>query len=388
MVLRQNDRRWHCLCRAEFMLAEAWQFLEAGVAREARALAAPWAELVARAAEPAARNHPDFVLPLLAAMPGAAVLTAAEPALLLLLLLALPARRLSRPLTMWSNLVTPLANGGPFHADAEQGPSALKALLVTLGAPLLLQALPAEGPLWDSLTAAGLRVEVLRRWRRAALPIAGDFESWYTATIDGKRRKEFRRLRARLAEQGELQLQSLAADDAVSDWTEDFLRLEAAGWKGARGTALAQQPGLAAALQAIAGRFHRRQAIRFWRLRLDGRTVAALFAVIEKDRAWLGKIAYDQAYARFSPGVLLMLDVTRALFAEPGLRLVDSCAIPDHPMIDHLWRDRLPVADVLLADRRVGALRFGMVAATERLRRRLRDVLRPALRRLTGRKRS
>jgi len=28
---------------------------------------------------------------------------------------------------------------------------------------------------------------------------------------------------------------------------------------------------------------------------------------------------------------------------------VDSCATPDHPMIDHLWRERLPIADWLVA---------------------------------------
>jgi hypothetical protein len=43
-----------------------------------------------------------------------------------------------------------------------------------------------------------------------------------------------------------------------------------------------------------------------------------------------------------------MLEATKALLAEPGLTRVDSCAAPDHPMIDHIWRERLPLADRLV----------------------------------------
>jgi hypothetical protein len=46
---------------------------------------------------------------------------------------------------------------------------------------------------------------------------------------------------------------------------------------------------------------------------------------------------------------LLVLDATQAFFADPGVELVDSCAIPDHPMINRIWRDRIRIADVLVA---------------------------------------
>jgi CelD/BcsL family acetyltransferase involved in cellulose biosynthesis len=53
-------------------------------------------------------------------------------------------------------------------------------------------------------------------------------------------------------------------------------------------------------------------ALRMWRLALDGRAIAVMFAVVEQDTAWLGKIAFDETFAAYSPGVLLVLDAIAA----------------------------------------------------------------------------
>jgi hypothetical protein len=78
-----------------------------------------------------------------------------------------------------------------------------------------------------------------------------------------------------------------------------------------------------------------------------------------------------------------MLQATKALLAEPGLARVDSCAAPDHPMIDHIWRERLPLADRLVQPgprgqaafaftRALEAARTGAIAAAKHARNRLR----------------
>ena len=83
--------------------------------------------------------------------------------------------------------------------------------------------------------------------------------------------------------------------------------------------------------------------------------------------AWLGKIAFDEAFAKYSPGVLQILDATESLFAEGGIALVDSCAIPDHPMIDNIWRDRIAMADVLIGTPNMPSARFKAMVAAEKL---------------------
>ena len=66
------------------------------------------------------------------------------------------------------------------------------------------------------------------------------------------------------------------------------------------------------------------------------------------DRVWSWKMAYDESMARFSPGLQAMTEVTAALLADETIHFVDSCAVPDHPLMDHLWRDRLAMADVMI----------------------------------------
>lgn len=371
---------------------EGWVVAEIGQSLAVRRSASPgsgvaqeWANLAGRAVVPSARNHPDVVIPTLEALPQASVFTVHDGSQILL---AAPLGKLSRGLPLWSNLITPLTNGDAPHVDAEQGATALAALLGHLEAPLLLQGIPAEGDFWTALTASGARLKVLRRWQRAGLLISGSYDQWLSANVDTKRRKEYRRLRARLAEMGDLHSEVLGPGEPAGPWVDDFLQLEAAGWKGGRGTALNQQPGFAKALHEIAEAMHARGALRFWRIRLNDKTLGTLFAMVEGGQAWLGKITYDQAFARFSPGVMVIFDATESLFAEPGLKQADSCAIPDHPMINNIWRHRLDVADVLVAGPGVSSLRFNATAAAENLRHNLRSSARDALLRLRGRKRS
>jgi hypothetical protein len=77
--------------------------------------------------------------------------------------------------------------------------------------------------------------------------------------------------------------------------------------------------------------------------------------------------------------VQLTLDVTEQLLARPDVLRADSCATADHPMIDHLWRERLALADLMIAPsaaargqfaimRRLEALRRALIAAAKRMR--------------------
>ena len=43
------------------------------------------------------------------------------------------------------------------------------------------------------------------------------------------------------------------------------------------------------------------------------------------------------------------MDLTEALLADECIASANSCATPDHPMIDHLWAERLDLVDWLVA---------------------------------------
>ena len=74
----------------------------------------------------------------------------------------------------------------------------------------------------------------------------------------------------------------------------------------------------------------------------------------------------------------LVLHITEAQLGDAAVSLTDSCAVPRHPMIDRLWRDRLRLADVAVASRPGPSRAFAAAVAVERALRRLRAALKRA----------
>lgn len=188
------------------------------------------------------------------------------------------------------------------------------------------------------------------RSQRAMLATDLDAEAYWEASVRPKKRKELRRQWARLAEQGELSAARLAADADPEPWIEEFLALEASGWKGAEGSALVSRSDTAAMVRdALSGAYARGQ-LDISALRIDGRAIAMLVQLIGigagGQRAGFSfKTAFDEAYARFSPGVLLQRE-SLSLLGERNLAWFDSCAAQDHPMIDSLWRERRTIVSL------------------------------------------
>jgi hypothetical protein len=124
--------------------------------------------------------------------------------------------------------------------------------------------------------------------------------------------------------------------------------------------------------------------LRFWRMTCGSGAIAMVMAIVERGQASFSKIAYNEDHARLSPGAMIILEATRALFEEGAATMIDSCAIPDHPMLDNIWRDRLPVCDMLVAGENVSATAFALAVAATRLKTRIRNRLRDGLYRARG----
>jgi hypothetical protein len=152
----------------------------------------------------------------------------------------------------------------------------------------------------------------------------------------------------------------------IADALKDFLILEASGWKGLAGTAAASDAAVCRFLRTAVTSLAAEGLADVDRLMLNGRAVAVIITLKSGDTAWCWKIAYSEEHARFSPGVQLMLDMTERLLADPTIARVDSCATAGHPMIDHIWRERLELCDRLIA-LRPPTLPFEMSCAIETL---------------------
>lgn len=206
---------------------------------------------------------------------------------------------------------------------------------------LHLPQLPADGPanaaLDRVLTTSGRAHYIVAEEHRALLTGETTADAYLAAAMSAKKRKELRRQHNRLAEEGALTFERLEGDAGLPEWIAEFLALEAAGWKGAAGSALASSPAtLALFTQALSGAAAADRLERL-ALRLDGRAIAMLANFITAPGAYSFKTAFDEDYARFSPGMLLQLE-NLALLDRPDIAWADSCAVEGHPMIERLWR--------------------------------------------------
>jgi CelD/BcsL family acetyltransferase involved in cellulose biosynthesis len=344
-----------------------------------------WKRLADHSLGPAGLNAPELVMPLLRGLPGAelAVVKQGND-----LLFALPIKKRRFMPGLFANWMTPLTIMGEPHLDREFPEAGLTSFINNLKSPILLHSLKVNGSFWNLLARQDAQVSILSSWQRAALSLTGTYETWAESNFGAKRRKEYRRLANRLSEMGRFESLNLEVGRDCSPWVDDLLALEAAGWKGRRGTAIAKDAALQAAFRESCQFLAAAGKLRFWKLALDGKTIAVTYAIVEGNQAWLHKIAYDEAYAKFSPGVLLVLYATERLFAENGIAFVDSCAIPGHPMIENIWRDRIKVSDVMIAPNSIGVKRFAFTLKVEKMRRAARVLARDAYNALRGRKRS
>ena len=215
-----------------------------------------------------------------------------------------------------------------------------------------LPELPADGPLNAALDAVlaedGRRAVTVEQSERAMLATDLDAEAYLAHSMSAKKRKELRRQHKRLAEEGELTVERHADSAAIADWIADFLVIEAAGWKGEAGSALASAADTRAFFTealtgaAAAGRLERLA------LRLDGKPVAMLASFVTPPGTFSFKTAFDEQLSRFSPGLLLQIE-NLALLARDDIAWADSCAVEGHSMIERLWREKRPIVSRNLA---------------------------------------
>jgi len=197
----------------------------------------------------------------------------------------------------------------------------LARLLVANGSPLELSRIPATSLLIPALTTAMKgrgRVSVRRAVPSPTIALDAGWRE-PESRFNSRRRSDFRRAARRAAEFGTVTCEVLApTSDEFDALFDEAIAVEARSWKRAAGTAIACDPAKEAFFRAYLRAACERGEGRIAFLRLEGRVAAMQLAVEWGGRYWLYKIGYDEAYARCSPGTLLMLHALRDA-AERGL---------------------------------------------------------------------
>jgi len=173
-------------------------------------------------------------------------------------------------------------------------------------------------------------------------------DSYINAALRRDHRKDLRRKTRRLQEQGRVEFNSLDTNGDIERWVGEFLALEASGWKSEDGGAFACNDANRKYFHTVAKSAFERGRLMMLALRLDGRPIAMKCNILAAPGSFAFKIAFDEDFSYYSPGVLLELENIRILHSDPRIEWMDSCATPEHPMIDRLWHDRRTIRSVLI----------------------------------------
>ncbi len=346
-------------------------------------LAEDWRALAAHAIEPNAFFEPAFAL---AAAPTFGphaevflVWTRQTPAKLVGLFPCVIESRYGIPprvLEGWSHPFAPL--GTPLiDRDVPEGVIAAWLDHVAgdraLPSVVLLPKLAVEGPFVAALDRVQARRGASKTdfdlHRRALLMPGADRAGYLARALGAKHRKELPRRRRRLNELGVVTHDIAVEEPDILPALDCFFALEASGWKGRAGTAATQRDELREFFNAAITELAREGKARIDLMRLDGKPIAVTVALRSGDMMFGWKTAYDEAFAKYSPGALLMLDLSEAMLADESVVAMDSCAVANHPMIDHLWSERRAIADRLFAARPERRVTFAVARRLESLRR-------------------
>jgi CelD/BcsL family acetyltransferase involved in cellulose biosynthesis len=198
------------------------------------------------------------------------------------------------------------------------------------------------------------------RWRNVVKTYARAVFRPATNSVSGLSSRNLRELRRRerkLTEIGSPTYRVYETSEDLRRGLDEFMRLEASGWKGRERTALGSNDDsreffLRIGAEALAqGRF------RLVALELSGVTVAMNCYFVAGNGAFGFKMAYDESYAKYSPGLLLLhfaMQHWRTEVQPP--EWVDSCAVPDHPLMNQMWSERRTLADRVMSPRRIAGL--------------------------------
>jgi CelD/BcsL family acetyltransferase involved in cellulose biosynthesis len=293
----------------------------------------------------------------------------------------LPVRVLSAPAFRHGYLATPVIDR---HCLEETLDAMLDAVAhhPTLPKIVALDAMGTDGATCGALVRVLAQrdsaLSIFERVRRPKLQSDLDGKAYLEKAVSSSTRKKLRQHRRRLAENGALVSSIATAPADVCKAFEEFLAIEAAGWKGRNGTALLSSPTDAAFMRAAMAGLAENGAVSIHALHLDGKPVSMQIVARAGSAAFTWKTAYDEQFQDYSPGMLLLEDYTAAFLADKTISCVDSCSLDDTGFMA-AWTERQTVADLWIDARRGASLEFSVLSTLQKTYRDLRAAAKEAV---------
>jgi CelD/BcsL family acetyltransferase involved in cellulose biosynthesis len=204
---------------------------------------------------------------------------------------------------------------------------------------------PVVTGLLAALEASGRRPALHRSFDRAVMRRA-TLTDGVDVLIASRHRRDLCRLRRRLAEElgGPLEVRDESERAAA---VEGFLELEASGWKREHGTALRSRPAHAKFFRELCETFRADGRLQLLAFGSADRTVSYKCNLLAGDAVFCFKIAFDEAFRHYRPGLQLELRMLELFRDQMSQSWMDSCADPDSALFKRIWPEHRPIGSYI-----------------------------------------
>lgn len=213
---------------------------------------------------------------------------------------------------------------------------------------LSLKRLVENGVVIDALrreaASRGMPTFTKESWQRGLVTRAGSWES----PLNRKRRGEIARLRRALSNDhgAEVSLEDRTLDPAM---VSEFMTMEASGWKGrSEGSAIARTPEKIAWFREWCERWTKTGRVQGLALHLGETPIAMQYSILAGDGVFLFRTAYDDAYARYGPGAMLLESTLETLRKQTDAIWVDSSTDPGNEFLLKMLPERRTITMLLI----------------------------------------
>lgn len=190
----------------------------------------------------------------------------------------------------------------------------LLSCLLSLNVPILLHRIPEKYHLYDDLKKNSNFYTFIISRKGSKSGVVKVKEEWSQRynQFSSRRRYQFRRIRKKISEYGEIKFEIVTPNiDQFNKYFDELLRIEGSGWKGQENTALKYEPTLQKFYKKYAINACETNSLRFFILYLSDKIIAISMCVEEYKSLWELKIGYDDKWAKYSPGSQLTFEKMR-----------------------------------------------------------------------------
>jgi hypothetical protein len=209
-----------------------------------------------------------------------------------------------------------------------------------------------DGPVYRAMCAAivetGLRSLRFERFERAFL-VRRPEGDYLERTIKANHRKNLRAQWRKLSQQlgGDLQIVDRAGEEAAAT---ELITMEGRSHLAERGTVLSSNPAHVRFFGEMCAAFAARGRLQLLALQAGGHTIAMKCNILADPGIFTFKIAYDEAYAKFSPGMQIETAMFKLFHERHQASWIDSCADANNETMKRLLPDRRSLVTLTVVD--------------------------------------